>query len=87
MLCNLHAKYLNLTVHANTADTELAPSPYHYLRELVLNRNSHRRVKAVFLAHFPVQEKGGVPASPLASSAPSMVFLKNTMGVNTSKCV
>ena len=45
---------------------------------------SWRRVKAVFLAHFPVPENGGVPASPLASSARSMVFLKNTMGVDTS---
>ena len=58
--------------------------PCDALRQLLLHRDSRRSVKAVFLAHFPVQENGGVPASPLASSAMSMAFLRDTMGVNTS---
>ncbi|XRB02158.1 hypothetical protein NFJ02_13g15120 [Pycnococcus provasolii] len=90
MLCKLNIEYRNLTVHANKAATKLAPSPCHALRGCANSSSTATRTeikKAVFLAHFPVKEKGGVPASPLASSAPSMVFLKNTMGVNTSKCV
>ena len=73
--CNLHIKYFNLSVHANTAATELAPSPCDALRQLLLHRASRRRVKAVFLAHFPVPENGGVPASPLASIATGGAWL------------
>ena len=67
--------------------TELAPSPCDALRQLLLHRASRRRVKAVFLAHFPVPENGGVPTSPLASTARSMAFLRDTMGVSDANAV
>ncbi|XRB17133.1 F-box domain-containing protein [Pseudoscourfieldia marina] len=57
------------------------------MRQLLLHRDSRRSVKAVFLAHFPVQENGGVPASPLASTARSMAFLRDTMGVSDANAV